>query len=1094
LRIFQLIPALDYGDAVSQDAVQLHFYLQEMGYESKICAMFHDPRMGKYCSPLEECQGTPDDLLLFHFHYDNDLIPIAESFPGKRAVIYHNITPAEYFKETNAEVYYHCTRGREQLKELPFLFDAGIGDSDFNRQELESVGFKQTKVLPIALNIEQMRNEASDAAYEKKFRDGKTNILFVGRVAPNKKQDDLIRFFKIYKEKYNPDSRLILAGKYEDDDPYYLSLVKLVEENQLKDAVLLTGKVSRDELIALYKTANLFISASEHEGFCVPVVESFVHGVPVLAYPAGAVPETLGEGGFLFNVKDGESVSALMHKILSDKELQAEAAERQNRELERYQPERMKEELHSIIDFCMSAGETQDIAYRDLQVSVVVCSLQRPELLRHTLRGLSRQTHPHLEVIVVHDPTDKETLAVLDAYPKAKRVPTDKNNLSISRNLGIMAAAGDIVAFQDDDAVADPHWAADLVEGYRNPRVGAVGGIVYQGTNKDVVQFARGKITRFAQSLPVNPASINPDDPQGEFFNYLMGTNCSFRKKLLEEAGGFDEHIHFFADDGDICTRLIQKGYKVHHHPRAIMYHHFAKGFIRESEQDWRFDIIIHDNFYFSIKHRNRNLLYVMAKNLWRNYLRFWIMVFLRQKGARNPASICKFIYRSLKGILWGWGAGLFISPRYQSKEKLHNPEAVFQPFNEAALLSIEVKDRPLRIVMTSQNYPPASFGGIATYTQDLAREMVKMGHEVHVITSTYPSYWDEGVQIHPLNNKGTLPFELPQEYHVTRKNLAYGFALHKRIMELFRMDPPDVVETPIWDSEGLVYTRQKIAPMVLRLSSPLKKMIETHQWTADPDLTLSAELEKKLIESSDGIIAISNSIFNTIRTEYQVSYNGIPNRIIPLGIKLPEGVTELPRHHGSSSVQVLFLGRLERRKGIHNLLEAIPMVYKQMQDIDFVIVGKDTPDYTNGKFFRDSFTENYSHEPWFSKVQFTGEVDDKSKWAHYAQCDIFTSPSLYESFGLIFLEAMALGKPVIGTRGGAVPETVHDGKTGLLVEPDNSQELAQAILRLAKDAQLRKTMGEEALKSVETEFSIRKAAEGTISFYRETIARGKKR
>ncbi len=1094
MRIFQLIPALDYGDAVSQDAVQLHQYFLQMGYESKICAMFHDSRMSQYYSPLEECQGTPEDLLLFHFHYDNDLIPIAESFPGKRALIYHNITPADYFKGINEEVYYHCTRGREQLKELPYLFDAGIGDSDFNRQELESVGFKQTRVLPIVLDIEKMRRAPSDTQTENRFSDGKTNILFVGRIAPNKKQDDLIRLFEVYRGKYQSNARLILAGKYEEDDPYYLSLIQLINEKKLEDSVLLTGKIRFEELTALYRTAHLFISASEHEGFCVPIVESFVHGIPVLAYSAGGVPEALGEGGFLFSDKNWDIASELMQKILTDKSLREETQERQNRELERYRPDRMKEEIKSILDFCMVSGESQEIAYQNLKVSVIVCSLKRPELLRHTLRGLSRQTHPQMEVIVVHDPHDRETLQVLEAYPRAKRVPNEKNNLSISRNLGIMAAAGDIVAFQDDDAVADPHWVSDLLEGYRNPKVGAVGGIVYKGTTSEVVQFNRGKITRFAQSLPVNPTSISPDDPKGEFFNYLMGTNCSFRRTLLVELGGFDEHIHFFADDGDICTRLIEKGYRVHHHPRAVMFHHFAKGFIRESEQDWRFDIIIHDNFYYSIKHRNRSLPYVMVKNLYRNYLRFWIMVYFRQPGSLRPSSILKFISRSIKGILWGWGAGLFIPPRCQPKEKLLNPEMEFQPFLERQVNQIKVKDRPLRIVMTSQNYPPAGFGGIATYTQDLAREMVRLGHEVHVITSHYPSYWDEGVQMHPLNSKGRLPFELPAEYQVTRKNLAYGFELNKRIRDLFGMDPPDVIETPIWDIEGLVYSQKKIAPMVLRLSSPLKKMIETHQWTADPDLSLSAELEKKLVESSDGIIAISRSILETIRTEYQVSYDGILNRVIPLGIQLPESLLSQIVSDNHKSVRVLFVGRLERRKGVHTLLEAIPQIMKSMPEIEFVIVGKDTPDFTNGKYFKDSFYEKHSRDSWLAQVHFEGEVDEPTKWAHYAQCDIFTSPSLYESFGIIFLEAMALGKAVIGTRAGAVPETVHDNETGLLVDPEDSSQLAEAILRLARDAQLRKTLGGQARISVETEFSLRKAAEGTVTFYRDLISRGKKR
>ncbi len=1116
MRIYQMVPALDYGDAVSNDAIQLHRYFQALGHESKICAMYHDRRVKKYVSPLSDAvKAGPSDILLFHFHYDNDLIPYAERFPGRRIVIYHNITPAEYFKGINKDAVYHCTRGREQLSTLARIFEVGLGDSDYNRQELQQVGFRKTSVLPIAMDLDELLNRTPDAEMLQQFKDGTTNFLFIGRIAPNKKQDELIRYFAEYHRLINGSSRLILAGKFLQDDPYYLSLQSMIRKLDLEKLVVFTNQVTDEQIAALYASAHAFICLSEHEGFCVPIVESFAFNIPVLAFAAGGIPEVMGQGGVLIQDKSTELIIHQMHALATDENVRKQVIELQKKELLRYQPDSIRKQVTQALEFAIQPVTDADFSQNeDLKVSVVVCSVKRPELLRFTLRGLASQTYSYLEVIIVHDPDDYETLEVLDEFPTAIRIPTKALNLSVSRNLGLMNATGDIVAFQDDDAVAHEYWVSDLVEGYRNPKVGAVGGIVYLGTDYSRIQFANGYINRYGQSFPVNEVSTPRPDPEGETFNYLMGTNCSFRKSLLIRLGGFDENIHFFADDGDMCIRILRLGYEVYQHPRAVMLHHFAKGFIREGKHDWRWDIIIHDNLYFGMKHRNQSASRSMMFLLHRVILRFWMKIFLQRMdappasgqparfkiaglnlgavkrfmGVKPKSVLFKFFYRLIKGILWGFRDGLWKGPVLHSMEELTPKGLAFHPFHrEGHSPLIQVGEKPLRIVMVSQDYPPAGFGGIATYSQQLAREMVRQGHEVHVVTRSYDADWDKGVHVHPLDADRSIPFSIAPGYTVTTKNLGHGFAVNRCLNNLFGNNPPDIVEGPIWDYEALVYSQKKRVPLVTRLSTPLRKMMSTHQWQADPDLLLSAGLEKKLLEHSDGIIAISHSILDTIESLYSPDWSLIPRQILPLGVPVPSASRLKPVRH-EERIRVLFVGRLERRKGLHTLLEALPEIFAECPNIEVILAGKDTPDFVTGEYYGDQFRRAYSREPWANQVQFRGEVDELTKWQLYEDCDIFVGPSLYESFGIIFLEAQGLGKPVIACRAGAMPEVVKEGETGLLIEPENVKELAQAVIRLAKNPELREQFGKQGRQAVEGFFSITAAAERTIEFYKTII------
>ena len=194
-----------------------------------------------------------------------------------------------------------------------------LGDSAFNTEELVAAGFPRTGVLPVVPSFTHLETSASGTIADS-FDDGWTNILFVGRMIPNKKIDDLIRFFHAYKTRCNPRSRLLLVGSYGGFDLYFAMLQQLVATLKVPDVFFL-GHVSNEELSAFYDVSDLFLCASEHEGFCVPLMEAFHKRVPVLAYAATAVPSTMDGGGVLYADKSPAHVATVMQAILDDDEL-----------------------------------------------------------------------------------------------------------------------------------------------------------------------------------------------------------------------------------------------------------------------------------------------------------------------------------------------------------------------------------------------------------------------------------------------------------------------------------------------------------------------------------------------------------------------------------------------------------------------------------------------------------------------------------------------------------------------------------------------------------------------------------------------------
>ena len=346
--VHQVLATLGYGDAIGHEVLGIQRTLRAAGYQSDVFVETADPRLESLTHDYRELVDAshPENLLLHHFSIGSKASRTAYAVPDRMALIYHNITPPEYFVGVHRTLARQCFRGRRELQAYVNRCEMALGDSEFNRQDLEAFGFPRTDVLPVVPDFSHL-DEEPDRFVADQFDDEWTNVVFVGRVIANKKIEDLIRNFHAYHTLYNPRSRLLIVGVFSLFERYLAGLNHLVEELGARD-VHFVGHVSNAELVAYYEVADLFLCASEHEGFCVPLVEAFYKQIPVLAYAATAVPATMDGAGVLYEDQDPVYVAGLMDAILSDATLQDRIVEGQ---LEAVQRLRSKDFAGTLLGF-----------------------------------------------------------------------------------------------------------------------------------------------------------------------------------------------------------------------------------------------------------------------------------------------------------------------------------------------------------------------------------------------------------------------------------------------------------------------------------------------------------------------------------------------------------------------------------------------------------------------------------------------------------------------------------------------------------------------------------------------------------------------
>lgn len=350
--INQWVPAAHRGDAVGDSARRMRDMLRGLGHASEIYALTIDDDLTSEVRPFSDPSACRGDLTIFHFALPSPMTEAFVRLPHGRILQYHNVTPAGFFAPYDPALFRLASLARKELRTLVGRVDLALGVSDYNRQELESLGFAPTGVLPLAIDISRLTRAAPRPALDRLLGDEFVNILFVGRIAPNKKIEDHIKLAEHYKRYVDAFYRFIFVGRY-DSVPRYYSVIRalMADYRLLNERFIFTGPVSNDELATYYRHAAVYVSLSEHEGFCAPLVEAMATDVPILAYSAAAVPETLGGAGIQFAPKDLEYAAELVGLLAFDDEVRASVIDGQRRRLTAFSDVRIEHGLASLASY-----------------------------------------------------------------------------------------------------------------------------------------------------------------------------------------------------------------------------------------------------------------------------------------------------------------------------------------------------------------------------------------------------------------------------------------------------------------------------------------------------------------------------------------------------------------------------------------------------------------------------------------------------------------------------------------------------------------------------------------------------------------------
>ncbi len=734
-------------------------------------------------------------------------------------------------------------------------------------------------------------------------------------------------------------------------------------------------------------------------------------------------------------------------------------------------------------------------------VSVVINTLDRADALEKLLRALEQITYPDFEVVVVVGPCSDHTDQVLAGWEgRVKHLRCSEANLSMSRNIGIEACAAEYVAFIDDDAVPEPCWLDELMDGFGDDpadEVAGVGGWVFDHTGHSL-QCDHTGADRLGNARPDYQRPLDPlSFPGSRLFPYAPGGNAVYRKDRLVAAGGFDEEYQYYLEETDLCARLIDRGWVIRQLDGGAIHHKFLPSAIRTSTKVLKDRFaVVKNKIYFSIINgaAHHTMTEILDDDVEFCQHHRNDAVWHREHGNMTPDEA----EASLASIDRAWNAGLSAGMRGRvalgfPDGTIAQPAPPYLPFRRGP-----VRPDRLRLCFVSQSLPPTVIGGIGRYVLDVARELAARGHEIHIVT-TGESHdtvdLEEGVWIHRILKDGP---HVPPGREILRgadlvvpdrigRNAAAVLAEVDRIT---RSGPLDAVYAAMWDVEHLEVMRRTDIPVVTALVTTFAITLRTRpEWSADPEFMEHfgrplLELERWVLDRSGTLHAISEAIRADVELTSEVQLD--PQRVVvaPIGAvdRFPDAVADATVYDAPGDAPgaptVLFVGRFEKRKGIDLLLGAIPAVVEQAPGARIVTAGRTDLAGEHGRPYAEEFLERHDGADWLDRVDLLGEVDDDLLWQLYATADVLVAPSRFESFGLIYVEAMMAGIPVVAVDAGAAPEVVLDGVTGVLVAP-NAEALSTALVALLEDADRRRALGRAGRRRYEEHFSVRRMADG---------------
>ncbi len=349
--IHQLLPVLSPGDAIGQAVRRMRSAFREAGLPSEIFAEeIHQHLVGE-ARPAAELTGCvgPEDVVIYHLSIG---APSARLFAGlrcRRVIVYHNITPSAYYRTASPRVAYWLDQGRLDLTRLAPRVELGIGDSAYNAAELEAAGCPATVVIPPPVDLTRLSPRPA-------HRDGPPRLIFVSRLAPNKRQEELIRVLAALRGCWQPEATLVLPGGWDDTETYAAGLRRLARDLGVAGAVELPGRRSDGELGDLYAGATLAVCASEHEGFGMHLLEAWAFELPLVARAAAAVPETVGDGGILLDSDDPLVWAAVIDRVIRDAAIRRLLVERGRRRLGDFSDAALRGRMSDLLDRLGLAG------------------------------------------------------------------------------------------------------------------------------------------------------------------------------------------------------------------------------------------------------------------------------------------------------------------------------------------------------------------------------------------------------------------------------------------------------------------------------------------------------------------------------------------------------------------------------------------------------------------------------------------------------------------------------------------------------------------------------------------------------------------
>ena len=347
MKILQVREYLSYGDGIGNTIISMDKILSER-YDTVVavrqCSVECESldRLAHF-NIIDELEIQKDDIVIYHFGEWCSLLKELMDIKCKKILMYQNVTYPFFYSGINNDIALNCSRAQQYVRNSASCFLKALTPSLFSQNELINMGWNSEDVylLPLPVSLEKKN------VTEKKKNEERT-FLFVGRMVPNKKIEDVIRVFDFYRRNYYKNSYLKLVGG-NSKDIYYRSLCKYIEKNNIKN-VEFTGRVTDEKLEEMYRTSDIYLCMSEHEGFCMPLIEAMGYEIPVVAYYAAAVPDTMGNAGVLLESKDPEYVCEKIDRIFEDESYRKQLIEVQNRHIDTYIRDDYEKKLFDIIE------------------------------------------------------------------------------------------------------------------------------------------------------------------------------------------------------------------------------------------------------------------------------------------------------------------------------------------------------------------------------------------------------------------------------------------------------------------------------------------------------------------------------------------------------------------------------------------------------------------------------------------------------------------------------------------------------------------------------------------------------------------------